>query len=111
MTQKPPYFTRDGVEIFAEDFMLAALWWDEQCRDLRPHGNCKGRPAPLSLLVGRWLAGETFVSIARSLTVGGETVRRRILTNSRRAERRARGGVGSITETEWRISWKRTATT
>jgi hypothetical protein len=91
MNKKPPYFTKNGVEIFAEDLMLAALWFDEACRDLCPHGNCKGRPALISVLVGRWLAGETFESIARPLSVGGQTVANRIWKNSRRAERRARG--------------------
>jgi len=91
MHRKPPYFTGDGIEIFVEDYILSALWWDEQCRDCAPHGNTKGRPALISVLVGRWLAGETFVSIGRSVGVEGQTVSKRIWKNSKRAERRARG--------------------
>jgi hypothetical protein len=89
MPTKPPYFTKNGVEIFAEDLVLAAIRFDEVCRDCGAHGNTKGRPALTSSIVGRWLAGETFESIARTLPIGGAAVMRRIWKNSRRAERAA----------------------
>ncbi len=87
--RKPPYCTENGVHIFVEDLVIAALEYDSRNYEWRQ----EWRETPDSIFIAEWLTGSPFTAIARRHKKTADSVSRRISRICDRAERSA--GLGA----------------
>ncbi len=92
--RKTPYCTDNGVHIFVEDLIGAALEWDWQEIDWRREDVQRSRwRVPDSIIIRDWISGMTFKAIAENYNTSPITISKRIRNIFSRAECRA--GLGA----------------